>query len=76
MPAAGFIATALGIVAALALGILDSWLEHLRQHRRVTKADRALEQAVLAFLRHPPTVTHYVAARSGEARCPRVRKSG
>ncbi len=27
----------------------DSWLEHLRQHQRVTKADHALEQAVAAF---------------------------
>ena len=54
---------------------LDSWLEHLRQHRRVTKADRALEQAVRAHLRHPPIVTHYIAARAGEARGPGAGKS-
>jgi hypothetical protein len=42
----------------------DSWLEHLRQHQRVTKADRALEQAVLRFqIGEGPKTTHWVSAR-------------
>jgi MFS family permease len=42
--------------------LVDSWLEHLRQHERVTRADRALEDHVLAFAREAPRVTHYIAA--------------
>jgi MFS family permease len=42
----------------------DSWLEHLRQHQRVTRADRALEQAVLGFqIGEGPKTTHLVSAR-------------
>ena len=42
----------------------DSWLDHLRQHQRVTKADRALEQAVLRFqIGEGPKTTHWVSAR-------------
>jgi predicted MFS family arabinose efflux permease/quinol monooxygenase YgiN len=32
---------------------VESWLEHLRQHGRVTKADRVLEQRVHHLLREP-----------------------
>ena len=39
----------------------ESWLEHLRQHTRVTKADRLLENNVRRFVRAPPKITHYVA---------------
>jgi MFS family permease len=42
--------------------LLDSWLEHLRQHRRVTQADRAVEAHVRALAREPPRITHYIAA--------------
>jgi MFS family permease len=49
--------------------LVDSWLEHLRQHRRVTKADRALEDHLRRLVRDTPRITHYIAA---EAR-PRVR---
>jgi quinol monooxygenase YgiN len=49
---------------------VESWLEHLRQHRRVTKADRALEQEVRKFIRSPPTITHFIAARPGQGRIP------
>ena len=42
--------------------LVESWTEHLRQHRRVTHADRALESAVHRYLSEPPKVTHYVAA--------------
>jgi MFS family permease/quinol monooxygenase YgiN len=41
---------------------LESWIEHLRQHQRVTNADRQLEQRVARFFREPPVVTHFVAA--------------
>ncbi len=45
---------------------LESRLEHLRQHSRVTEADRTLEQNVAQYLRLPPAVTHYVAAEVGK----------
>jgi predicted MFS family arabinose efflux permease len=42
----------------------DSWLEHLRQHQRVTKADRIQEQAVRRFqIGDGPTSTHFVGAQ-------------
>jgi predicted MFS family arabinose efflux permease len=43
--------------------LVESWLEHLRQHERVTNADRVIEEAVHRFnCRGAPTVTHLVAA--------------
>ena len=43
--------------------LVPSWIEHLRQHERVTAADRELEQVAHSF--HlgdgPPHVTHYLA---------------
>ena len=43
--------------------LLDSWLEHLRQHERVTNADRVLQTQVQRFqLEGTPKVTHMVAA--------------
>jgi MFS family permease len=41
---------------------VDSWLEHLRQHERVTRADRVLQEHVISFTREAPRITHYVAA--------------
>jgi hypothetical protein len=42
--------------------LVDSWLEHLRQHERVTKADRAREDAVRRFqVGGAPKITHYIA---------------
>jgi MFS family permease len=42
---------------------VGSWLEHLRQHERVTNADRILQDAVARFhLEGTPTVSHFVAA--------------
>ncbi len=39
----------------------DSWLEHLRQHRRVTQADRKLEDSVRRFqIGDGPKTTHLV----------------
>ncbi len=39
---------------------LESWIEHLRQHQRVTVADRHLQEQLELLLSAPPTVTHYV----------------
>lgn len=43
-----------------------SWLDHLRQHRRVTRTDAELQLAVQAFHRGdgPPRARHLLAARS------------
>ena len=49
---------------------LESWIEHLRQHQRVTYADQALELAVRKYVRQPPRVTHLIAAGSGVGRSP------
>ena len=46
--------------------LTDSWLEHLRQHRRVTRADRASEERLQRYARGPPRITHYIAARPHE----------
>jgi predicted MFS family arabinose efflux permease len=44
---------------------IASWLEHLRQHERVTEADRPTEEAVRRFQigPTPPRVTHLITAR-------------
>lgn len=43
--------------------LTDSWLEHLRQHERITKADSALQKAVDSFqTKGSPKVTHLIAA--------------
>jgi len=42
--------------------MLDSWLEHLRQHERVTNADRVLQERVHHLLSGAPVITHLVAA--------------
>jgi quinol monooxygenase YgiN len=41
---------------------VDSWIEHLRQHERVTHADRELQESVNRFhATGAPTVTHLIA---------------
>ena len=46
--------------------LVKSWLEHLRQHERVTNADHVLQKAVVRFQQgNIPIVTHYIAARTG-----------
>jgi len=48
--------------------LVTSWLEHLRQHQRVTNADRVLQNAIARF--HPgwtPRVTHLIAAEPDAA---------
>jgi MFS family permease len=45
--------------------LVESWMEHLRQHERVTEADRVLQNAVRRFhLTGEPKVTHLIAAES------------
>lgn len=42
---------------------VDSWIEHLRQHERVTHADRELQESVNRFqISGAPTVTHLIAS--------------
>ena len=42
--------------------VVESWLEHLRQHERMTAADRAVQRVAHVFHRggEPPRVTHFV----------------
>jgi MFS family permease len=49
---------------------VSSWLEHQRQHQRVTLADHDVQQRVLQFHRgsSPPVVRHLLAARWGAGR--------
>jgi hypothetical protein len=43
--------------------LVASWLEHLRQHERVTNADRLLQDAIARFhMTGTPKVTHLIAA--------------
>jgi len=43
--------------------LVESWIEHLRQHERVTNADRLIQERVDHFNIHGvPKVTHLVAA--------------
>jgi quinol monooxygenase YgiN len=42
--------------------LVESWLEHLRQHERVTKADRIVESQVGRYLQSPAKISHLVAA--------------
>ncbi|WP_207484346.1 MFS transporter [Arenibaculum pallidiluteum] len=47
---------------------VESWFEHLRQHRRVSHADADVQAEVLAFHRsaQPPAVTHFLAVDRGD----------
>jgi MFS family permease len=43
--------------------MVASWLEHLRQHQRVTNADRVVQDAIREFgAAAEPKVTHFIAA--------------
>jgi MFS family permease len=52
--------------------VVETWVEHLRQHERLTKADRELEKRVLAYHEGPvpPAVSHllYAYGPRGRAR--------
>jgi predicted MFS family arabinose efflux permease len=45
--------------------LVKSWIEHLRQHERVTHADQDVETQARAFHigEEPPVITHLIAAR-------------
>ncbi|WP_028167764.1 MFS transporter [Bradyrhizobium elkanii] len=48
--------------------LVASWLEHLRQHQRVTNADRVFQDAVRQYdAKAEPKVTHFIAAAMGSA---------
>ncbi len=48
--------------------LVESWLEHLRQHERVTNADRFLQTAIARFhTAGAPKVTHLIAAEPEDA---------
>ena len=46
--------------------LVASWLEHQRQHKRVSKADAELEAQLSRFHRGdgPPKVEHFIAPRT------------
>jgi len=54
--------------------VVESWAEHLRQHERMTVADRAVENSVRAFhtAETPPTVSHFISAYAGKGPLPKV----
>jgi quinol monooxygenase YgiN len=41
--------------------LVESWLEHLRQHQRVTNADRVVQDQLLGLLAQAPVVRHLVS---------------
>jgi MFS family permease len=46
---------------------VDSWLDHMRQHQRVTNADRVLQEAAGRFhAEGAPGVRHLIAARTDD----------
>jgi MFS family permease len=56
--------------------LLDSWLEHLRQHDRVTNADRVLQETVHRFQTEgAPKVTHFIAAEPSRTGAPAEERS-
>jgi hypothetical protein len=46
----------------LEMFLVNSWGEHLRQHERVTKADRELEERIRGYTLKEPTVRHLIYA--------------
>jgi hypothetical protein len=43
--------------------LVESWLEHLRQHQRVTNADRVVQDSISGFqIEGEPKVSHFIAA--------------
>jgi MFS family permease len=40
--------------------LVESWLEHLRQHERVTGSDNVLQQSIYALLERQPAITHFI----------------
>jgi len=48
--------------------VVESWLEHLRQHERITASDRAVQSIAHAFHRgsEPPKIRHFIHERIPE----------
>jgi MFS family permease len=48
--------------------MVESWIEHLRQHERVTNADRIVQERFRGFHRgvQPPVVTHLLGVRADD----------
>jgi Transmembrane secretion effector len=44
--------------------LVESWAEHLRQHTRLTQADRDVEERVHRLQVKPLKVRHFIYARS------------
>jgi hypothetical protein len=44
--------------------IVASWAEHLRQHERLTKADRETEERVQRYVNSQPKVTHLISVEA------------
>jgi MFS family permease len=42
--------------------LVHSWAEHLRQHERITRADRALEERISSYTLGEPKVRHLISA--------------
>jgi predicted MFS family arabinose efflux permease len=45
--------------------LVESWLEHLRQHERVTNADRVLQERMNRLLAQAPQVRHFISPPPG-----------
>jgi len=52
---------------------VESWLEHLRQHVRVTHADREIQERVRRFAIEEPRVRHMIYAEPATPSVPRAR---
>ena len=48
--------------------LVASWMEHLRQHQRVTKADEVMQDRTRRYLVGAPIATHLVRAEAVEGR--------
>jgi MFS family permease len=46
---------------------LESWVEHLRQHERVTKADRESQESIRQLTQDMPLVTHFISTKTGKS---------
>ena len=53
----------------------ESWLEHLRHHERVTKADSDIQERAQRFLLRPAIVTHYVTTQRGRDGATNMRRT-
>lgn len=45
----------------LEMFLVESWLEHLRQHERVTNADRVLQENIKHLVAQTPEVRHFIS---------------